>query len=194
VSDITWFVYGKHPKFADYFSIGDDTQFTAAYTKWVVLGFQQYIRNKGAYEQICSYRFWSKADSSQTLAVGLLRSSTDSLGRPFPLLFIGTALLPYWQKRWNILDKLLDQVWAGVETIAGDGHASLQNISAGLAKISLPVLVEHKNLQQCSEAAPNAVFTGGCGGRREITRICFTNPLTTQDFIQLWSIKSSPSS
>jgi type VI secretion system ImpM family protein len=189
VSDIKWFVYGKHPKFADFFSIGDETKFTVAYTKWVALGFQQHINNQGVCEQICSYRFWSKGDSSQSLAVGLLRSSADSLGRPFPLLFIGTSLLPFWQKQWYDLDKQLDQIWTGVEKIAGDGQKTLQDILTDLAKISLPVLAEFSYRQQCSEATPNAVFTGGCEGG--VTQIRFVNPLTTQDFIRLWSIKDS---
>lgn len=188
MSAIKWHVYGKHPKFPDFFSIGNDTQFAVAYKKWVTQGFEKYINNQGCHKQTCSYRFWNKGDSAETLAPGLLRSSVDSLGRPFPLLFIGTAVLPCWQKQWDDLDKLLDETWVGLEKIAGDGHVTLQDISADLEKISFPVLSK-QCLQQTSGLAPNAFFTGGCGG--EITMVRFTNPLTTQDFFRLWCIKSA---
>jgi type VI secretion system ImpM family protein len=187
VSGFRWFVYGKHPKFADYFSIGDDTQFTAAYTKWVSLGFQKYITCKGSYKRTCSYRFWSQGDSDQTLAVGLLQSSTDSLRRPFPLLFIGITQLPGWQKHWHDLDKQLVQIWERVEEIARGSHDSLQNISAELTRISVPVLSEYKHRRHCSDSAPNAIFTGGCGEKR--TQFRFTRPLTKQDFVGLWNFE-----
>jgi type VI secretion system ImpM family protein len=187
VSGFRWFIYGKHPKFADYFTIGEDTQFTAAYKKWVTLGFQKHMNDKGTCEQVCSYRFWSQGDSDQTLAVGLLQSSTDSLRRPFPLLFIGIAQLPGWQKHWDNFDKQLVQIWESVEEIARGRHDSLQNISAELTKISAPVLSEYKHRQHCSDSTPNAVFTGGCGEKS--TQFRFSRPLTKQDFAGLWNLE-----
>lgn len=183
VSGFRWFIYGKHPKFADYFIIGEDTQFTAAYTKWVTLGFQKHMNDNGAFEQICSYRFWSQGDNDRTLAVGLLQSSSDSLKRPFPLLFIGIALLPGWRKYWCDLDKQLVGIWARVEEIAAGRPDSLQNILADLIKIPLPVLSECASRQHCPDSTPNAVFIGGCRGRS--TQIRFAHPLTKQDFVLL---------
>ena len=175
--------------FADYFSIGDQTHFAVAYKKWVTLGYQHYIGNGGDGKQVCSYRFWSKGDSTTSLAVGLLRSSSDTLGRPFPLLLIGTGQLPCWQKMWCVLTNTLENIWAELEKIAGQRDQSLQDISTDLSKISLPALSLHQYTETCPEAVPNAVFTEGY--REKSTVIRFTGPLTRQDFIQLWSFKSS---
>lgn len=80
--------------FADYFSIGEQTHFVVAYRKWVTFGYQNYINNEGFGKKVCSYRVWSKGDTTTSLAVGLLQSSAENLGRPFPLLLIGTVQLP----------------------------------------------------------------------------------------------------
>ena len=188
-SDFKWFVYGKHPMFADYFSIGEQTHFAAAYRKWVAFGYQQYINSGGFGKKVCSYRFWSKADSTTSVAVGLLQSSTDSLGRPFPLLLIGTVQLSSWQKMWSAFADTLENVWVGLEKIAGERYQSIQDISTDLSRISLPALPEHHSLQPSSEAVPNAVFTGG--SKEKSTVIRFSGPLTTQDFVRLWNFETS---
>jgi type VI secretion system ImpM family protein len=183
-----WFIYGKHPDFADYLRIGEDTQFTAAYTKWVSRGFQKYIDDKGICEQVCSYRFWSRGDSETTLAAGLLWSSRDSLGRPFPLLFMGITSLSGWQDCWPDLDGQLMPIWERIEEMAAGKLGSPKDLFTSLHHISLPVASGNKRRQACSETPPNAVFIGGCKG--EISRqIRFTHPLTKQDFVRLMAPK-----
>jgi type VI secretion system protein VasJ len=172
--------------FADYFSIGEQTHFAAAYRNWVTFGYQQYIQSGGSGKQICSYRFWSKGDSTVSVAVGLLQSSVDSLGRPFPLLLIGTVQLSSWQKMWPAFADALGNVWADLEKIAAERYPSLQDIPAELSRISLPALPEGHFAQPGPEAAPNAVFTGG--SKEKSTVIRFTGPLTTLDFIRLWNV------
>jgi hypothetical protein len=175
--------------FADYFSIGDQTHYTVAYRKWVTFGYQHFLNSGGFEKQACSYRFWSKGDSNTALAVGLLQSSSDNLRRPFPLLLIGTGQFPCWQKMWHAFPDTFKNVWTELEKIAGERYQSPGDIATDFAKISPPALSEHQGVQPCPEAIPNAVFTGGCGGKNTVFR--FTGPLTAQDFIQLWSFKTS---
>jgi type VI secretion system protein VasJ len=179
-----WFVSGKHPMFADYFTIGDDTRLTMAFRKWVSSGYERFVNNKGQLKQDCSYRFWSKGDSDQSLVLGLLKSSTDSLGRPFPLLIIGTVHINDWQQRWPFLTRQLEPIWHMVDKKATDKYQTMQDIAKELAKIAPPDLSAGQRSQQYGKTLPNAVFTGGCGGK--ITSIRFSNPLTTQDFLKLW--------
>ncbi len=188
-SDFKWFVYGKHPMFADYFSLGEQTHFAMAYRKWVTFGYQQYINSGGPGKQVCSYRFWSKGDSTTSVAVGLLQSSADSLGRPFPLLLMGTVQLSSWRKVWPAFAGALENLWAGLEKIAGERYPLLQDISTELSRISLPALPERHSAQPGPEAVPNAVFTGG--SKEKSTVIRFTGPLTTQDFVRLWNVETA---
>jgi hypothetical protein len=174
--------------FADYFSIGEQTHFAAAYRKWVTFGYQQYINSGGDGKQVCSYHFWSKGDSTTSVAVGLLQSSADNLGRPFPLLLIGTVQLSSWQKIWPEFADALENVWAELGKIATERYQSLQGISMDLSRISLPALPERHSLQPGSEAVPNAVFTGG--SKEKSTVIRFSGPLTTQDFVRLWTFET----
>ncbi len=172
--------------FADYFSIGEQTHFAVAYRKWVTFGYQQYINSGGCGKQVRSYRFWSRGDSTASVAVGLLQSSADSLRRPFPLLLIGTVQLSSWQKVWPAFADTLENLWADLEKIAAERYPSLQDIQAELSRISLPALPEGHSLQPGPEAVPNAVFTGG--SKEKSTVIRFTGPLTTQDFVRLWNV------
>ena len=176
-----WFVYGKHPCFADFFSIGEHSQIALAYKNWVIRGYEKYLQTNSGCRQNCSYRFWSKGGDEELLTVGLLQSSSDSVGRSFPLLVLGIVVLPSWHKKWRTLQQQLDDVWIALEEAAvGNHYKAPQNIIMALEERGFPAF----SLVSCLEPVPCACFTGGCAGSN--LEIFFDRPLTTDDFLLLY--------
>jgi type VI secretion system ImpM family protein len=178
---VRWFAFGKHPSFADFFSVGEHSQLTLAYKNWVVRGYEKYLRTHSRCREGCAYRFWSKGSDQDLLAIGLLQSSVDSVGRCFPLLLIGIAALPSWQKQWRSLQQQLEGAWVSLEeAAAGFDYKAPRDIIMVLEKRRFPAL----SLTPCHESAPSAFFTGRCADSN--LELFLDRPLATDDFLLLF--------
>jgi hypothetical protein len=183
MADIRWFLSGKHPMFADYLSLGSPSPLALTFNKWVVQGFERFIGTGGLPRQDCSYRFWGRTGAPHGLVLGLLKESWDRVGRPFPLLILGTSSLPGWQQHWLMLTSHLEDIWSRLEEIAGGMYDRPAAMEGDLTRITLPALAKPPPI--CTDTAPNTIFIGGCRGNK--TTVSFTEPLTLQDFIRLWT-------
>jgi type VI secretion system ImpM family protein len=230
-----WAACGKHPVAGDYFRIGPDTQLFKAFLSWVENGFQKLDSQQG--QRICSYRFWAKGDEKESLVCGVVRDSSDHLGRPYPLLIMGTGPLKGLKDNWNLLAEACDKTWGQMERLCtrqyedvkqvehevplikppynnwkelsdlnGDKMGSDSDIDAVKRELAglphgkeafIPLVSLSPNdpkkgatflhfmLNSFSKEIPNAVFMGGA-----LDKPCmavFNRPLTSSDFVRLWS-------
>lgn len=111
-----WAAFGKHPAVRDYFSVGPPDPLLTAFSKWVDDGYRGL--NRETREGISAWRFWAKGPKKNTLVCGIARDSSDSLGRPYPLLVIGAGSLKKWEKKWERLPVACDPVWSQMEKLA----------------------------------------------------------------------------
>ena len=96
-TDITttwhWSAFGKHPAAADYFRLGYSSPFVDGLTKWVESGYRLLAERSDTPPPFCSWRFWARGFGRESLVLGVVRVSSDSLGRPYPLLIMGSGPL-----------------------------------------------------------------------------------------------------
>ena len=95
-----WIGSGKHPAAGDYFKVGQFTPVLDAVAGWLENGFGRWIEARkeasGSPYSQNSWRFWIRGPKTDCLVVGVVKDSSDSLGRPFPLLIAGAGLLLLW--------------------------------------------------------------------------------------------------
>jgi type VI secretion system protein VasJ len=133
-----WHASGKHPAAKDFLEIGPQDPLLQAFAGWVAGGFRQWsVLNKGK-TTLNSWRFWSKGAKKNTLICGVARDSSDSLGRPFPLIILGTGQLNGWKSNWELLHCSLSGIWSEIEYLASRRYTDLRQLKDGLDRIKLP--------------------------------------------------------
>lgn len=132
-----WTLWGKHPAVSDFISHGLTTQVEKALSLWVENGYTQLRGDKDNVDSPCAWRFWTKAGNNR-IASGIIRSSGDRLGRPFPLLLMGTGKLTGWEEHWEELPIVLDQMWRRMETITASRAERYKTLQAALDNIPPP--------------------------------------------------------
>jgi type VI secretion system ImpM family protein len=113
-SSWNWTVFGKHPVAKDYFQINLISPMANAFAKWVDAGFQGLSENSRR-NTVCSWRFWAKGLKKGTTLCGLGKSSSDSIGRPYPMMIIGEGALDQWEKFWHLMLVGLGPTWQTLE-------------------------------------------------------------------------------
>jgi len=113
-----WAAYGKHPVAKDYFRLGDDFPLGKGLSDWVDRGYRALGSGKDAGRGPCSWRFWVKGGGKDTLLCGLVRDSSDSVGRPYPLLIMGTGPLKGWESEWDLLPFACERAWDQIEYLS----------------------------------------------------------------------------
>jgi type VI secretion system protein VasJ len=136
--DWRWVAYGKHPSVKDFFSIGLDFQLAAIFSDWIKMGYPALAERRKSIQGLCSWRFWARGAQKNDLICGLLRDSYDSLGRPYPLLIIGTGPLPSWEDHWDILPSVCEKTWQQIEYFSTHKFNDLKKIENDMLKIRPP--------------------------------------------------------
>jgi len=92
--------YGKHPAFDDYFSVNMGSQLATALSSWVERGAEL---GKGRSENTMprSFRFWMRGIKKDEVVLGIVRDSSDSLGRYYPLLILTSAQMKNRDRLWH---------------------------------------------------------------------------------------------
>lgn len=89
-----WVICGKHPGLKDYFQLGPNLPMVAALADWIEKGYRGVAGARTLASNLLSWRFWAAGPDRNTLLCGILRDSSDSVGRPYPLLVAGSGPLP----------------------------------------------------------------------------------------------------
>lgn len=133
-----WAAFGKHPAAADYFRLGVDSPFVEGLTKWVESGYRLLAERVEQPSSFCSWRFWGRGYGKDGLLVGVVRVSSDSLGRPYPLLIMGSGPLEGWEVRWDLLPFACEQSWCQIEYLATNTFHDLKKLAQELQTIRPP--------------------------------------------------------
>jgi type VI secretion system protein VasJ len=233
-----WAAYGKHRVAKDYFKVGVDFPLLNSFSGWIENGYQAIASRSGSAQMRCSWRFWTREARRENVVCGIMSDSGDSLGRPYPLLIIGSGPLKGWGSHWDLVPLACENIWTQMEYLSMKTFSDLRaleeevqavrppstswpdlaaqrgqfqeltahdasNLSreaASLAEkaeryISLDqrdghnqselICVYHSMIKARSEGVPNVILMGGTLERVYI--VFFRRPLTTSDFLRLWS-------
>jgi len=113
-----WAAVGKHPSAKDYIRIGGTTPLMDAVAQWSAAGYRALNPDKTNQPIHHSWRFWLKGIKKGTLICGLGRDSSDSIGRPYPLIIMGEGRIRGWEKQWFHLPAMLEKTWNRMEFVA----------------------------------------------------------------------------
>jgi type VI secretion system protein VasJ len=133
-----WSASGKHPVAMDYFQLGDIAPLTQAFAAWIEKGYQKLLAQNHAGRKFHSWRFWARGIRKGHIACGVGRDSTDSAGRPYPLLIMGTGTLPGWEENWDLLTFLFEGIWSQIEYLASRPLADLKQLESEISRINMP--------------------------------------------------------
>jgi type VI secretion system protein VasJ len=155
-----WHASGKHPIFRDFFRMGSEDPVLKAFADWAGGGFRQLVSDRGAtgVRGDHSWRFWSHSPKKDILICGIGRDSSDSLGRPHPLMIVGSGPLVGWESNWDLLPFALEDIWSQFEYLACGRVQEFRQLEQGISRIRQPssdwlALAHQRNLAGTMDAS-----------------------------------------
>ena len=136
--DWQWAAFGKHPTAKDYFRLGEETPFVEGLFGWVENGYQLLTARENGSPDFCSWRFWAREAGKNTLVCGVLRVSSDSLGRPYPLVIMGSGTLKNWQENWDLIPLAAERTWRQIEYLAANLFTDFKKLEDEIRTIRPP--------------------------------------------------------
>lgn len=134
----SWSAYGKHPAAKDYFSIGQESPIAKSFANWVEAGYTELTAKNKPGNNPVAWRFWARGAGKENIVCGVLRDSSDSIGRHYPLLIMGTGALKDWENRWDLLPLACDQPWGQIEYVSTRMVNDLQALGTEIRNIRQP--------------------------------------------------------
>lgn len=147
-----WFIWGKHPGVSDFIFAGTQTPLFQRFTKWVDTGFAKVDPALKKKSRHCSWRFWTKG-AADAVVCGLVRNSCDSYGRSFPLLIMGSGLLPDWSRNRSLLPFAFETIWKRLEYVAAARYDTVKSLDGVLQMIEPPEPTWRRHLDRIHSAA-----------------------------------------
>lgn len=132
-----WSACGKHPVAGDYFRLRVNTSLLVAFERWIEQGYQMVSRRQLS-RRMYSWRFWAKGVKKGNLICGVAKDSSDSIGRPYPLLIMGDGMLEEWEEHWDLLPHAFETVWDQIEYISARRFENLKELDHELRAIRNP--------------------------------------------------------
>ncbi|HME43643.1 MAG TPA: type VI secretion system-associated protein TagF [Syntrophorhabdales bacterium] len=133
-----WAAYGKHPAAKDYFKLGQDFPLMSSFSGWIENGYQVLASKDNPVKARRSWRFWTKEARRENIVCGVVRDSKDSLGRPYPLLIMGTGPLKDWGSQWDLVPLACESVWGRMEYLSEKTFADLRELEDQILNITPP--------------------------------------------------------
>lgn len=133
-----WAAFGKHPTAKDYFRLGEETPFVEGLFGWVEKGYQLLTTRENATPDFCSWRFWVREAGKNSLVCGVVRVSSDSLGRPYPLVIMGAGPLQNWQENWDLLPFAGERTWRQIEYLGANLFTDFKKLEEEIRTIRPP--------------------------------------------------------
>ncbi len=96
-------------------TIGREDPLSQAFSGWVEKGYEALGEDAKKASVTRSWRFWAKTPKGGLLVVGIVRDSCDAIGRPYPLLLMGSGPVPDWHDKWHLLPYACDATWIQME-------------------------------------------------------------------------------
>ena len=133
-----WAAYGKHPVARDYFRVGSDSPLIKAFLGWIEKGYQLLSSKQNPTSQSHAWRFWAKGAKKDNLILGVARDSSDSIGRPYPLLIMGTGPLEGWEECWDLLPLACEKTWNQIEYLSTRRFTNFRQLEDDIRIIKPP--------------------------------------------------------
>lgn len=133
-----WSLWGKHPAVGDFIDHGLSSQIEKALAAWVENGYDRLTSDQANPNYLCAWRFWVRGDGNHRIACGTISSSSDRLGRPFPLLILGTGKLNGWERHWTDLPTILEKIWRRMEALTASRADHYEQLRQMLAELKQP--------------------------------------------------------
>jgi type VI secretion system protein VasJ len=125
---------GKHPAFDDFFNLNIGSPLAAALSSWVKNG-AKLAGNQEAHKMVHSFRFWMRGIQRDELVLGLIRDSSDRMGRPYPLLIMGKGIVENRDKRWQHIFCGYESVYRAFEELAAFRHEDFRAFETKLSRV-----------------------------------------------------------
>ncbi len=132
-----WAACGKHPAARDFFRVGEDFPLLKIFSGWIDNGYNL-LAQKNNHSLLNSWRFWARGTERESLLCGLVKDSSDGIGRKYPLLIIGTGHLPGWEAQWDLVPLACETVWSEMEYITTQNYDDLKKLEAEVKNIRQP--------------------------------------------------------
>jgi type VI secretion system protein VasJ len=131
--------FGKHPWAKDYIRLGSTTPMLTGIADWVDKGYAGIEGKKKGMADAAAWRFWSKGIGPGALVCGVVRDSVDRLGRPYPLLLLGTGALREWEGHWDLLPYACLPVWQRIEYLGAQRYEEIGRFESAILGLHPPV-------------------------------------------------------
>jgi len=132
-----WAACGKHPVARDYLRMGLTTSLLVAFESWFEKGYQM-LRSQRSIQSVNSWRFWAKGLKKGNLVCGVAKESSDSIGRPYPLLIMGDGILEGWEEDWDLLPHAFEKTWDQIEYISSRRFDNVKDLENEVFSIENP--------------------------------------------------------
>jgi type VI secretion system protein VasJ len=132
-----WAACGKHPAARDFFRVGQEFPLLKIFSGWVDDGYNM-LTQKNNNPLLISWRFWAKGAVRESLICGVVKDSSDGVGRNYPLLIIGTGHLPGWEEQWDLMPLAFEKIWREIEYITTQNFNDLKKLETEVKNIRQP--------------------------------------------------------
>ncbi len=129
--------HGKHPAFDDYFSLNTDSPLAKALSAWIEQG-AKLNGNSDGNRLIRSFRFWVRGIKKGELVLGILRDSSDRMGRFYPLLLLAKGIVKDWEDHWNDIFNRFDSLFRTLEEITASRYGNFKEFEIKLRQARFP--------------------------------------------------------
>ncbi len=133
-----WSAFGKHPVASDFFRLGHDAPLLKGFMDWVEKGYQSLVSRRTTAQGLYAWRFWARGSQKESVACGVVRDSSDRVGRPYPLLVIGTGMLQGWEEHWHLMPFACEKTWDQIEYLSAFAVNDLKKLDQEVHRIRPP--------------------------------------------------------
>jgi type VI secretion system protein VasJ len=144
------------------------------FSEWVETGYRALPGKSGAPGEFHSFRFWAKGPGKDCLVLGVVRDSSDDIGRPYPFFALGTGPLNGWEEHWDLLPLACETPWGRIEYLSGRGVQDLRRMEVEVAQRLRPPESNWQELadrrRAVSPQGPGFAAGGPCMDLKEMER------------------------
>ncbi len=169
-----WVSLGKHPVARDFFRLGPDVTMMGEFSEWVESGYRALPSKPSSAADFHSFRFWAKAPGKDGLVLGVVRDSSDDIGRPYPFLTMGSGPLKAWEEHWDLLPLACEMSWGRIEYLSSGAVQDYRRMEIEVSQRLIPpvpdweVLLERRRAITPPGSDPDGA--GSCMDLREMKR------------------------
>ena len=130
-----------------------------ALSRWVETGYQSLGSRLEGSTNNCSWRFWARGAKKDAILCGLLKSSSDKIGRAYPFLLIGTGPIDGFESHWDLVPFACEKTWREMEYVAAKRLADFAELERQIGAFRPPV-GDWGALNRDREAAREVDYSG----------------------------------